>query len=355
MVVGEGNAPVFKCQLLMILALGGEGLEDTDGLPLGILLEFQQALAHGAFPVIEFDAGARDGAAPRQFGIVDPVLGDSQQKAQPVGAWKEFPQALDAAAKPLGRMIQNCDLKGLPGAEVGKEAALGEVQGGGQGADAQALQAIAAGEAHGLVQDPNPCLFALARQTRPRRQILTRPLQVGRFWIKIKRTFVIIEPTNPISFSGVTMARQPQHPRSGTNFQFAEFGAPGQWGEFVLTHPRLGAVPGKVFLKEVLGLTGMEVSLGSLPAGAATSFLHAHKQNEEFYLVLSGRGELQVDGEILPIQAGSAVRVAPGGVRGWRALGAEPMTYLVIQAKAGSLEQFTGSDGLVSEAPVRWS
>lgn len=151
------------------------------------------------------------------------------------------------------------------------------------------------------------------------------------------------------------MTRQPQHPRSGTHFQFAEFGAPGQWGEFVLTHPRLGAVPGKVFLKEVLGLTGMEVSLGSLPAGVSIPFLHAHTQNEELYLVLSGQGELQVDGEILPIQAGSAVRVAPGGVRGWRALGAEPMTYLVIQAKAGSLEQFTGSDGLVSEAPVSWS
>lgn len=150
------------------------------------------------------------------------------------------------------------------------------------------------------------------------------------------------------------MSRQPENLRQGAHFQGADFGAPGQWGEFVLVHPRLGNVPGKAFLKDALGLTGMEVSLGSLPAGASMPFLHAHKQNEELYLVLSGRGELQVDGETIPLQAGSALRVAPAGLRSWRALGTEPMSYLVIQAKAGSLEQCTGGDGILSGEPVRW-
>jgi len=141
----------------------------------------------------------------------------------------------------------------------------------------------------------------------------------------------------------------------GAHFQAADFGSPAEWAQHVLIHPRLGEAPGKVFLKEVLGLTGMEVSLGALPPSVSIPFLHAHKQNEKLYLVVSGEGELQVDGEILPLKAGSALRVAPGGVRCWRALGTEPMTYLVVQAKAGSLEQHTGEDGIVFGDPVRWS
>ena len=150
------------------------------------------------------------------------------------------------------------------------------------------------------------------------------------------------------------MARQPEHLRIGAHFQAADFGTPAEWAQHVLIHPRLGELSGKVFLKDLLGLTGMEVSLGALPPGASMPFLHAHKQNEELYLVVSGEGELQVDGEILPLKAGSALRVAPGGVRCWRALGTEPMTYLVVQAKVGSLEQHTGGDGIVSAVPVRW-
>ncbi len=63
---------------------------------------------------------------------------------------------------------------------------------------------------------------------------------------------------------------------------------------------------------------------------------------------------MQVDGEVLPLRAGTAVRVAPAGMRCWRALGQEPMAYLVVQAKAGSLEQATASDGLRSSQAVKW-
>lgn len=150
------------------------------------------------------------------------------------------------------------------------------------------------------------------------------------------------------------MARQPENLRHEKTFSSADFSAPATWGEFILQHPALGPVPGKVFLRDVLGMSGMEVSLGSLPPGGAIPFLHAHKQNEELYLVLSGTGEMQVDGSVIPLQAGSAVRVAPEGVRSWRATGSEPMAYMVIQAQAGSLQQATTDDGVVLDRPVVW-
>ena len=113
-------------------------------------------------------------------------------------------------------------------------------------------------------------------------------------------------------------------------------------------------VRGKGISRETLGLTCTEVSLNSLAPGVAVPFLHAHKQNEELYLFLKGQGEIQVDGAIIPVTAGSAIRVDPAGMRSWRNTGSEPLLYVVVQAKAGSLEQATGGDGIVPDQPVKW-
>ena len=150
------------------------------------------------------------------------------------------------------------------------------------------------------------------------------------------------------------MTRQPENLISRTNFTRADFGSPDQWMEHGFMHSRLGKVAGKVFLRETLSLSSMEVSLTALPPGASVPFLHAHHQNEELYVFISGEGEFQVDGEVFAIGAGSSVRVAPGGMRSWRAKGTEPLTCLVIQAKAGSLEQATGEDGVLGENVPVW-
>lgn len=150
------------------------------------------------------------------------------------------------------------------------------------------------------------------------------------------------------------MTLHPQNLQQSSHFTGADFGAPAHWREHVLEHPRRGRVEGKTFLGAVLGLTGMEVSFGSMLPGESIPFLHAHAQNEELYLIVSGEGEMQVDGERLALRPGTAVRIAPAGLRAWRATGGEPMAYVVIQAKAGSLEQATGQDGIRPEVELRW-
>ena len=52
----------------------------------------------------------------------------------------------------------------------------------------------------------------------------------------------------------------------------------------------------RVELHDSLNLTGAEVSISNLPAGAGVPFVHSHKQNEEIYAVLSGRGTMVVVG-----------------------------------------------------------
>lgn len=39
-------------------------------------------------------------------------------------------------------------------------------------------------------------------------------------------------------------------------------------------------------LNEQLELTGSEVSINELPAGASVPFVHVHKRNEELYIIL---------------------------------------------------------------------
>src|SRR5919109_1979527 len=71
------------------------------------------------------------------------------------------------------------------------------------------------------------------------------------------------------------------------------------------------------FLAAPLGTEQVAVSYRRLPAqtGGKGSYGHRHRTQEEVYLVLSGRLQFKLDEEIVELEAGSAVRVAPHVVR----------------------------------------
>ncbi|MDB4986638.1 MAG: Cupin domain protein [Myxococcaceae bacterium] len=139
------------------------------------------------------------------------------------------------------------------------------------------------------------------------------------------------------------------------NTRIFEAGDMDSWKHWEFSHPSLKqATPGKVMLGERLGLCGMEVSLNFFPPGAAMPFAHKHREHEELYVFLRGRGEFKVDDQLFAVKAGSCVRVPPAGSRAWRCVGDEPLVYMVVQASAaGSVRGI--SDGSVTEHPVDWS
>ena len=102
-------------------------------------------------------------------------------------------------------------------------------------------------------------------------------------------------------------------------------------------------------LHELLSLTGTEVSINNLPAGVSIPFVHAHTNNEELYIVLSGKGSFFVDGEEFLISEGDCLRVDPRGERCLKAADDSALRYLCIQNRAGSLQGYTMSDGIISE------
>lgn len=104
---------------------------------------------------------------------------------------------------------------------------------------------------------------------------------------------------------------------------------------------------GRVELHETLSLTGAEVSINQLPAGAGVPFVHSHKQNEEIYGILSGKGSVVLDGETVQLTAGDWLKVAPAAKRQFSAAGDSGMTFVCIQVKAHSLAGFTADDAVV--------
>ena len=106
----------------------------------------------------------------------------------------------------------------------------------------------------------------------------------------------------------------------------------------------LKAFEGKQFVKDAIGATSCEISFGTLPTGVEVPFYHSHRENEENYIILSGAGRFQVDDEAFDIGEGSVIRVATKCDRNLKCTSAEPMTYICIQAKEGSLGKYTADD-----------
>ena len=100
-------------------------------------------------------------------------------------------------------------------------------------------------------------------------------------------------------------------------------------------------------LHEALALTGAEISINQLPAGAGVPFVHSHKQNEEIYGILSGKGSVVLDGETVQLTAGDWLKVSPAAKRQFSAAADTGMTFVCIQVKEHSLAGFTADDAVV--------
>lgn len=140
----------------------------------------------------------------------------------------------------------------------------------------------------------------------------------------------------------------------GANFAAAEAGRWLDLGRHGFVHPRAGDVRGKLFLQKLLGMTSMEASLGILPPGSGLPFLHRHREHEELYIFVGGKGQFQVDGKTIDVREGTVVFVAPEGARSWRNNSDEPLTYVCIQAAKGTIKADATSDGAAVHQPLVW-
>lgn len=102
----------------------------------------------------------------------------------------------------------------------------------------------------------------------------------------------------------------------------------------------------RVELHDKLGLTGAEISINTLAASTCVPFAHAHKKNEEIYYILDGKGHAVVDGESIDLVKGDWIRIAPPASRQFFASSESPISYICIQVREGSLEEYTAADAI---------
>ena len=138
------------------------------------------------------------------------------------------------------------------------------------------------------------------------------------------------------------------------NFSAISVGKLSELSDYVLQLGPDVKIPGKVFGGAALQATGAEFSFQMFQPGSETGFLHTHKNHEELYFFLSGKGEFQVDGQVFPVGEGSVVRVAPAGKRSVRNNGTEPLVMLCVQYKSATFTADDAADGNLLNEPVKW-
>jgi uncharacterized peroxidase-related enzyme len=133
-----------------------------------------------------------------------------------------------------------------------------------------------------------------------------------------------------------------------------ETGALKDWVANSVELPGLGKVPGKLFIKEQLGLTASQISVNAMQPGEASPIYHSHKQNEEVYIFTHGQGQMQINGKVINVREGSIVRVSPSAERTWRNNSKTTLIYIVAQMRSNSLEQYGVGDAIVPAKKVTW-
>ena len=127
------------------------------------------------------------------------------------------------------------------------------------------------------------------------------------------------------------------------------------WGDTFGGHSERTMAPGRRVLDKEMPLEFIGVTVNSREPGEGAHYWHSHAIIEELYLFLEGEGVMALDDEIVPVRAGSAVRVAQGVRRSWHANPESPgaMRWVCVRAGGAPLAELHDAT-LYPEIPLPW-
>ena len=139
-----------------------------------------------------------------------------------------------------------------------------------------------------------------------------------------------------------------------SNYKAIDIGPLKELSKHEFIHPKFKNIDkGRLFIGELLGTTGAEISFRELPAKTVIPFLHKHNKHEEIYIFLKGYGQFQVDTDVFMIKEGSIVKVSLDGSRTLSNDSEEPMIYMVVQSHADTLVRYNVMDGYRVEGEIK--
>jgi mannose-6-phosphate isomerase-like protein (cupin superfamily) len=96
---------------------------------------------------------------------------------------------------------------------------------------------------------------------------------------------------------------------------------------------------GRIHTRRVLDLEDRSafqfIDLTQIPPGSSIG-LHTHADDEEVYVIISGRGSMTLDGETFEVGPGHVIRNRPGGTHGLVNSGRELLTMVVLDVASDS-------------------
>ena len=72
-----------------------------------------------------------------------------------------------------------------------------------------------------------------------------------------------------------------------------------------------------------------------------------NKQNEEIYFIVNGSGKVVIDGKEVNLTSGDFIKILPVAERQFFASDNSDITYICIQVKENSLDEFTQDDAII--------
>lgn len=143
-------------------------------------------------------------------------------------------------------------------------------------------------------------------------------------------------------------------------FTVFDYGAPESWDKHVYRVPPhvaeitgAATVDGKRFGLDDLGLEFMDFSINKLAPGIEVPLQYRHTNQEEVYFGVEGKGELCLDGELVSLMPGTAVRVSPEIMRSIRNCNLDkPLCFLSFRAQGDRIQSLR--DDVVEMTEFDW-
>jgi len=139
-------------------------------------------------------------------------------------------------------------------------------------------------------------------------------------------------------------------------YQITELGDLDRWREHFGGFTPEKSRDGRRVVDHEIPMQFIGVTANSLVPGEEAGYWHTHSVLEELYLFLAGEGEMGLDDDVVPVRAGTAVRVAQGVMRTWRCTPGSSgnLTWLCIRGGGQELDRIPTDSRRDTERPMPW-
>jgi len=138
-------------------------------------------------------------------------------------------------------------------------------------------------------------------------------------------------------------------------YSIIEIGQLSELSQYSYSFPNSSIkMEGKIFVKELLGLTSSEISFNIMKPNSSIPFIHKHRENEEIYIIIKGTGQILLNDTTYKIENGSIIRVSPDTERTIRNNSNKDLTFIVIQGKMNSINSKEIGDGFSIKKHPEW-